>query len=233
MEKLVYVVWKPQSVAMGAFRDRLLGEVASQLVAAGAHQLAVSVADEHIEFAQRARMALIDPPVSGIVCFWLDSHLRRRPCDEILASATDHFASYLVVESRPIVNTTHRVPLGQRTPGVNTVALIEVPSRLEYEQWRQIWQESHTQIAIDTQSTFLYTQNVVVRALSSDAPAWAAIVEEGFPADSFHDPKVFYAADSEEQLNENRTAMVESCRRFIDFDRLESHPFSEYILRES
>jgi NAD(P)-dependent dehydrogenase (short-subunit alcohol dehydrogenase family) len=233
MEKLVYVVWKPEAVAAELFRDRLLGEVASRLVAAGAHRLAVSVADEHVAFAQHARIAVIDPPISGLVCLWLDTHLKRRACDEILAAATERFASYLVVESRPIVNTTHTAPLGQRTPGVNTVAFIEVPPRLEYEQWREIWQESHTQLAIDTQSTFLYTQNLVVRALSEAAPAWAAIVEEGFPADSFRDPKVFYdAGDSEEKLHENRKKMVESCQRFIDFERLESHPVSEYILRD-
>jgi hypothetical protein len=233
MEKLVYVVWKPAALAVQPFRDQLVGEVASGLMAAGAHQLAVSVADEHVEFAQHARMSVIDPPISGIVCLWLDTHLRRAECDEILAAATQRFESYLVVESRPIINTTHPASLGQRTPGVNTVAFIERPPRLEHEAWREIWQGSHTQIAIDTQSTFLYTQNLVVRALSDEAPAWAAIVEEGFPADSFRDPKIFYAAgDSEEKLHDHRKQMVESCQRFIEFDRLESHPMSEYILRE-
>jgi len=47
------------------------------------------------------------------------------------------------------------------------------------------------------------------------------------------DPKVFYdAGDSAAKLAENRRRMIESCRRFIDFDRLESHVFSQYVISE-
>ena len=45
--------------------------------------------------------------------------------------------------------------------------------------------------------------------------------------------EVFYdAGDSDQKLDENRGRMIESCQRFIDFDHLESHVFSHYLLAE-
>jgi RNA polymerase-binding transcription factor DksA len=42
---------------------------------------------------------------------------------------------------------------------------------------------------------------------------------------------VFFAAgNSREKLEENRRRLLESCGRFIDFARLESHPMSRYLL---
>jgi hypothetical protein len=78
----------------------------------------------------------------------------------------------------------------------------------------------------------MYTQNVVVRALTKDAEPWTAIVEEGFPEEALRDPMVFYAANGDQAvLEKNAKAMVESCQRFIDFPDLESHRFSEYCLK--
>jgi hypothetical protein len=232
MEKLIYVVWKAEALSEEAFRQELADRTAGRLVNAGTRRLELSVADEHVRFARSARISRSDPPISGIICLWLDTHLHREACEAIIDEVTDRAAGYLVLESQPIVNTTHVVPVGERTPGVNTVGFLEKPARLEYADWLELWQGSHTQIAIDTQSTFFYVQNAVVRTLTKDAPAWAAIVEEGFPRDAFVDPKIFYdAGESEELLVENRTRMIESCRRFIDFDRLESLPLSHYVLR--
>ncbi len=233
MEKLVYVLWKPESVSVEAFRDSLIGEVGRELIDQGARELAVSVADEHVQYAQGSVITQMSAPISAIASLWLDSHLDRAPYEKALERVSDRLAGYLVLESRPIVNRKQRAPTGQRTPGINTIAFLEKPDDLEYETWREIWQGSHTGIAIETQSTFLYIQNVVVRALTPDAPPWVAIVEEGFPGEALTDQHVFYASGgSEEVLDRNRGRMVESCQRFIEFDHLESHMFSEYILLE-
>jgi hypothetical protein len=231
MEKLLYVVWKPEDVSAGAFRSRLVGDSARKLQDLGAEGLAVSVADDDVAYAQGSVITRIDVPIAAIVSFWLDTHLARSSVEAVIRDATSRYAGYLVSESVPIVNTTCRVPLGQRTPGVHTIAFLEKPDRLSYDEWLELWQGQHTRVAIETQSTFLYIQNVVVRALTDAAPPWVAIVEEGFPADALRDPMVFYAAGgSEQKLAANRGRMVESCRRFIDFDRLESHMFSQYVL---
>jgi hypothetical protein len=41
------------------------------------------------------------------------------------------------------------------------VAFLEKPDFLTYEEWLDHWQGDHTRVPIETQSTFLYIQNVV------------------------------------------------------------------------
>jgi len=53
------------------------------------------------------------------------------------------------------------------------VVLLRKPPRLSHEQWLEIWLGSHTQVAIDTQSTFGYRQNVIVRPLTFAAPPYS------------------------------------------------------------
>ena len=84
-------------------------------------------------------------------------------------------------------------------------------------------------VAIDVQSTFSYVRNEVVRPLTSDAPAWGGIVEEGFPLEALSDRRVFYdAVDDEEKFRRNLEAMIESCAAFLSMERVDSHPMSEY-----
>jgi hypothetical protein len=233
MEKLVYVVWKATDSAVEVFRDVLLGECATQLLDLGAQKLAVSLADEHVCYARESIITHMEEPITGVVCFWLGTHLDRAPAEEVIRGVTSRYAGYLVLESVPRANTTCRASLGERTPGVNTIGFLEKPDRLSYDQWLAHWQGQHTRVALETQSTFLYIQNAVVRAVTEAAPPWVAIVEEGFPSAAMTNPKVFYdAGDSAAKLTENRARMIESCRRFIDFDRLESHVFSQYVLSE-
>jgi hypothetical protein len=148
-----------------------------------------------------------------------------------VAGATERLAGYLVVESVPLRNRTHPAPLGRRTPGVVMVALIERPERIAWEDWIAHWHGPHRKVALETQCTFLYVRNVVVRALTPGAPPWAGIVEEGFPTEAVTDPMRWYKAEgSPETLKRNVARMVESCRAFLDLDRVESHPMSEYRL---
>jgi hypothetical protein len=231
MEKLVYVLWKRTDATREELRDALIGDVAKTLAEAGARRLAVSAADEHVGYAQGSVISHLDAAIDAVVTFWLDTHLDRAPHQQALQRVSARCAGYLVLESVPLVNTSNIAAPGERTPGINTIAFLEKPDRLSYDEWLEIWQGSHTAVGIETQSSFLYIQNAVVRALTEGAPAWVAIVEEGFPADALRDPMVFYdAGDSEQKLAENRGRMIASCRRFIDFDRLESHVFSQYVL---
>lgn len=233
MEKLIYVVWRRADVSVRDFKRKLLGQVAGEVVKLGARKLSMSIVDEDAEYAQASRITQMSDPMSATISIWLDTALGRAPVEQVIASAAARYTGHLVTESVPIVNTTQTVPLGERTPGINTIAFLEKPDHMSYEAWLDRWQGHHTQVAIDTQSTFLYIQNVVVRTLTEGAPPWTAIVEEGFPREALTNPMVFYAAGgSEEKLRENQTKMLESCRRFIDFSRLESHPMSEYILKD-
>jgi len=231
MEKLVYVLWKRPEHSAEALRDELVGPRALQLAELGARQMALSVADEDVAYAQGSVISQMEQPITAMLTFWLDTHLDRGPLEAVLRDVVARVAGYLVSESVPIVNSKQCSEPGQRTPGTNSIGFLEKPERLSYDEWLELWQGRHTRVAIETQSTFLYIQNAVIRALTEDAPPWVAIVEEGFPADAFRDQKVFYASgDSDTKLNENRGRMIESCQRFIEFDRLESHVFSQYVL---
>lgn len=229
MEKLIYVVWKQDGASLQSFRQEMLGGTAGQLIELGARGLAMDLTDELT--VQGMRITQMAEPMAGMISIWMDTALRRGPLEVALARVTKRLVGYLVLESVPIVNTKHVVPPGERLPGLYTVAFIEKPDFLTYDAWLERWQGHHTQVAIETQSTFLYIQNVVVRAVTEDAPPWTAIVEEAFPAEAAIDPMIFYDADSPQKLADNQRRMMQSCERFIDFNHLESHPMSAYVMK--
>lgn len=231
MEKIVYILWRPAGLSPAAFRESLLGETATAVRAAGARRLAVNVSDEDVAYALERRLAYVAPPIAGVVSFWLDLADARGPAEAALARVTERLAGYLVVESVPIVNTTHVAAPGARTPGTNLIACITPRAGMAYEDFIRHWHGHHCRVAIETQCTYAYVRNEIVRPLTSGAPAWAAIVEEGFPAEAVTDPMRWYRAEgSLERCKENMRRMLESCQAFLALDRIESHPMSEYIL---
>lgn len=232
MEKMLYLIWKHEGESEAGFRQALLGPLAGRVLDAGARRLRIAVADEDVAPAAKLRMETTRPLPAGLISIWADTAVRRRPFEEAIGSAVARMAGYLVTESEPIVNTKHAVADGQRTPGMCQVAILRKPPRLSYEHWQEIWLGSHTQIAIDTQSTFGYRQNVIVRPLTYAAPGYDAIVEEHFPAEAMNDRSVFYnAVGDEAKRKANMKAMNESCARFIDFDKIDVVPMSEYNVR--
>ena len=233
MEKLVYVLWKRELDSPADFKEAMLGDVSKRFLELGVHKLSFNIVDDVAESVASARLTKLDPPVAGTVSFWLDMADDRPPYEQALARATSRSAGYLVAESVPLVNTTHTAALGERTPGTNMVALLEKPERLSWEGWIEHWHGHHRRVALETQCTFLYIRNVVVRALTDAAPAWLGIVEEGFPTAAVTDPMLWYdTGGSQEKLRENLDRMMESCRAFLDLDWVESHPMSEYRLKE-
>lgn len=231
MEKLVYVLWKSPGATTDDFRSAMLGDVCKRIDELGVHGLTVNLADDAIGDAVSARMTRLEPPLDGTLNFWLDSADDRGPYEEAIAAATSRSAGYLVVESVPIVNRTQRAEPGERTPGINMIACLERPERIAWDAWIEHWHGPHRQVALETQCTFHYVRNVVVRALTRSAPAWSGIVEEGFPAEAITDPMIWYKGNgSAEVMKRNLKRMIDSCRVFLDLDRVESHPLSEYRL---
>lgn len=231
MEKLVYLLWKPEAAEPDAFRDRLLATTAPALLAAGALKLQVNVADAAVAPAAPMRLANSRPLPDALVTLFLHTHLDRRPAEKALAAAAPRIAGYLALESEPIPNVKQRARDGERTPGYSQLALIQRPPRLDPEHWLQIWQGTHTAVAKETQSTFRYVQNRVVQPLTHGAPRFDAIVEECFPAAAMTSQHAFYdAVGDDAKLEANRKRMMESSGRFIDFDRIDVVPMSEYVL---
>ena len=228
VEKLVYVGWKPAELSLAAFRTTMLGPTATALVDAGARGVDMLLADDRV--VPGLRIARRDP--TAVVSLWVDAADHRAPLEAVLAATLPHLAGWLVLEAVPLRNEHVRVPHGARLPGLYTVAFLEKPAALEYATWLARWQGEHTAIAIATQRTFLYVQNVLVRSLTADAPPWTAIVEEAFPEAAASDPFQFYAASTPDELAARQRAMTASCERFIDFARFETLPMSAYRLAD-
>lgn len=227
MEKLVYVLWPREGDAEPDLLARLRDDVAPRLAALGVGRLTLHGVDEEARSVAAARLTRLDPPPAGMVSFWLDAVDERGPCETLLAGASARLAGYQVAESVPLAGPDAATP-GERTPGIVMVALLSRPARLGRGEWLRIWQEDHRQVALETQCTHLYVRNAVVRALTEDAPAWEGIVEEGFPTAAVTDPARWYRAEGDPAiLRANLGRMVESCKRFLDLDRVESHPWSE------
>lgn len=228
VEKLLYVGWKPDGVALADIRADLLGATATAVLGSGARGLTVLLADDAA--VPGLRVARRDP--TAVIAIWIDSALRRAPLEAALAAKLDRLAGWLVLESVPLRNTTHPVVLGERLPGLYTVAFLEKPAGLTYDAWLTRWQDEHTAVAIQTQRTFVYVQNVLVRAVTPDAPPWVAIVEEGFPAEAARNPLQFYAATTAAELAAQQQRMTASVERFIDFRHFETLPMSAYVLAQ-
>ena len=232
MEKMMYPVWKHEAESPTDFRKKLLGKVSPQLLQLGVRKLRVNIVDDDVAPAAPLRTENAKPAVSGVISLWVDTANNRQPLEEVIGSAVARMAGYLVTESEPIVNTKHVAADGQRTLGMSHVVFLQKPPRLNYEHWLEIWLGSHTQVAIETQSTFGYRQNVIVRRLTYAAPPYDAIIEENFPAAAMTDRMVFYnSVGDEEKLKERVQRMVQSCQRFIDFDKMDCVPTSEYTMK--
>lgn len=231
MEKIIYLLWRDPAIAADDYARRLRDELPGRLREAGARALKINVADAAVAPAAAIGQSVLQPPLESLLQVWVDSavaHLRK-PVDQAIAECSSRHAAYLVTESQPLVNTRHPPRAGERTEGFAQIAVLRRPQRLDYAAWLDLWHNAHTPVAVETQSTFEYIQNVVVRALSPGAPAIDAIVEECFPAAAMTDPKVFFdAAGDAAKFDRNLQRMMDSVNRFIDPGTIDVVATSQY-----
>ncbi len=77
----------------------------------------------------------------------------------------------------------------------------------------------------------LFTFKIQLLDLCSKAsPTFIAIVEECFPSEAMTDPEVFYACQRiiQSTLAKHAQIMMDSCEKFIDFNKIEVIPTSRY-----
>ncbi len=232
MEKLIYLLWRDPAESVDDWSARLRGPLAETLLAAGARSLQLNFVDGDVAAGEGLR--LVSRPVpDGMAMLWLDTANRRDAVERILGGNHHRIAGYLVTESLVKDAPPQTVVEGARSPGFSLIGFLQRPSHLSATEWLTIWLGSHTTVAVETQPTFRYIQNVVTRALTEDAPVLDAIVEEGFPTAALSDPAAFYDAVGDAAKHAaNHARMMESCHRFIDFNRIDSLPASEYVVRK-
>ncbi|MEM7410939.1 MAG: hypothetical protein AAF430_11940 [Myxococcota bacterium] len=230
MEKIVTLLWRPERQDPQSFADHLREKTAPQLRALGARALKVCVEDDAVAAGAGLRMNPQGPPKAAMVSYWTGLAQDRGPFESLLAEPSERLASFLVVESIPIVNETHVSPPGERTEGFSQVTCIRAKQGLPYDEFIRIWQTEQRPCAIETQSTFQYVRNEIVRRLSGDTPRWSAIVEEGFPIGALDNPEVFYDAVGEpEKFRTNLRRMIDTCQKFLQMDATDVTAMSEYV----
>ena len=176
MEKLIYIITKIDSESGDQFKDSLIKEFAEE-VNDLVHYLQINTVDSGVEKAsltrvgQEAENQLSEVPVAeGLIAVWVKSVSLNNEIEAILKKFTKTLHGYLVTESEPLENDAVPFTPVRRTSGFDQVAFLKKPSYQGYDDWLYSWQSLHTQVAIDTQSTIRYTQNVIVRALTKEAP---------------------------------------------------------------
>ena len=191
------------------------------------------IPDKQVAPAHLLEMKNTQHPKDAVVSIWSDNISQL---DEFMSElrTLGELQAYGVFESAPIPRQSS---LG-RTEGMCQIAFIKKPAAMENRDWQHIWLGNHTQIAIDTQSTFAYRQNIVAVPLpldSASTPNWPlmdAIVEENFPAEAMTSRDVFFDSENDPvRFESNQQIMLESCFKFIDFDAFDCVPMSEYTLK--
>jgi hypothetical protein len=226
LEKVVIIAQTED--ANEAWCQRIRGPVATELLKLGLPGVAVNVRDEPVRESLMT-LTTLDPPAAAVVSVWTQQSYgdQMRAAIALLKAEVDSLAAYLVTESMPMPPPDPGD--GQRTPGLANVALLRRPAELDQPTWLHRWLINHTPVAIETQSTFGYTQNVVVRALTENAPTIDGIVEELFPDGAVSDPYVFYGARDETDLQDRLTRMIDSVSTFGAHQNIDTVPTSRYV----
>jgi hypothetical protein len=234
VEKLLYPLWKAQGQTGDEFREELLRQLAPKLTGlSGVHGLRLCVADSAVGDAAKRLIESHAPVPDAMLSLWVDFAGAAGHWEPLIDAHVSRRTAYLVAEAEPLVNQQrHPSKPGERVYGMCHVVFMSAPTNMPQEEWLAVWKDSHTQVAIDTQSTFGYRQNLVVRRLSEDTLPCHAVVEENFPPEAMTCDHAFYATGGDEALlKEHMNAMMASCARFIDFEKIDVIPMSEYLIK--
>lgn len=215
MEKVFYLLWGTEA--------RLLGDTARALR------------------AERVRYGLPDVPLprddpyaamratapDGFISAFVPSATQHHAITGQIRRAARAMAAYAVQESTILPNTAPAA--GVREAGFLQVCAFAARPGLSRAALFDRWLGHHTGVAVRTQSTVFYNQNIIVRPLTDGAPAWDAIVEERFPAAALDRRDVYFAAeDDPARMETHQREMAESCAEFIDFNTITLMNCGEY-----
>jgi hypothetical protein len=213
--KLVFALWGEGR----SLHDPALHE---ELAAAGVRRLQVNVDDEHVAAAMRIPTG---EPVRAVVSVW---DVEPGPVAGVLTDAASTVHGWRVDERRRLDPPESWD--GSRADALSNVAILRRPDELTREEWLRRWMVEHTPIAIRTQATFGYVQNVVLGPVTDGAPRVDAFVEELFPSAGITDMHAFYGSGGDDaELDRRLTELMASVAR-IGADRdLDLVPTSRYL----
>ena len=225
MEKLIYLLGQPESQAVDALDHALRVETVVSLQGTGASHIRACIRDYHVQPAAKRCQGELPGEVWCYLSLWVASRTHHQVLRDILLPLASFLYAYTVAESEQL---SHEYAIdGSRVEGMNHVVCFRKPTEQGRSEWLDTWLNSHSQIAIDTQSTFGYIQHIVGDTLEPGSPQFDAFVEENFPAAAMASDEVFYDATGDE-LQRRTEGMINSELRFIDMESLQVMPMSEY-----
>jgi hypothetical protein len=227
MEKVIAVLRATDRDDDWCARQR--GAVADAVLRLGIAGLTVNVRDSVVRHSLMT-LTTLEPPVAAVVSLWTQQCYGEQVAAvlSLLRAEAESVAAYLVTESVPLPPPD---AIGCRTAGLANIALLRRPAGLDLNSWLSRWQRDHTPVAVDTQATFGYTQNWVVRALTPNAPGIAGIVEELFPTEAITDLKAFFGAADDGDLQHRLGRMVASTTAFGANENIDTVPTSRYVFK--
>jgi hypothetical protein len=189
----------------------------------GARRLQLNVDDEHVTGA--LRIPCLEPPIRAILSTW---DADPSAVAEVLRRVASEVHGYAVDERRRLDPPESWD--GSRADALANVAVLRRPDDLEPAEWLRRWMVDHTPVAIRTQATFGYVQNIVVEHLTPQAPRIDGFVEELFPAAATTDMHAFYGSGGDDAELQRRIAELMASVARIGADRdLDLVPTSRYL----
>ncbi len=194
------------------------------LRAVGAAAVAVNVDDSEVEGALRFGPA---DPITAVVSVWTESAPANIVAVVADAVGEPGLHAYRVTEKVRL--DPHPVPDGARLDAFAQIAVLRRPEQMSRADYLDYWLVHHTPVAIRTQNTSGYIQNVVEEALAPSSPEIAAIVEEHFPMAALVDPHAFYGSNGDDlELRRRMSELMASVARFGADQGLDLVPTSRY-----
>jgi hypothetical protein len=236
--KLVYLLWQRRA-DRAQVRELLLRDCAPRLLAAGPRQLSLVIADPEATMRSPApRLVLDPPPICGVINAWVERVEEGAAMEQLLRAAGFRAAGYLVDETvyTDYGENQHGRPRdwpdGQRSPGICQVTLLERPARHTPEVWMRRWHGTMSPVSEAIQPRVRYVRDVVLRALTPGAPAFAGIVEESWPSKRhISNPLLYYGARTPWELPGNLLRILRAVTGFIDLWRVQTTMMGEYWIR--
>lgn len=199
-----------------ALRDSLVG--------AGATGLQVNLDDAEVTPAIRFGH---DDSVTAVVSVWTEGGLRDALHAVADVAGGSDFDAYRVTERVRL--DPQRTSDGVRADVVAQMALLRRPEDMSRETYLDYWLRVHTPIAIRTQNTLAYIQNVVEETLTPSSPELSAIVEEHFPVAAMTDRHEYFGSRGDEaELQRRMGELLDSVAKFGADRDLDLVPTSRY-----
>lgn len=218
MSKAIFLVWGddlPARLCDAALHERL--------AAVGVRRLQLNIDDDAVAGAMR--IPTFAEPVGALLSVW---DADPGAVASVLAAVATTVHGWHVDEWRRL--DPPETWDGSRADALANVAVLRRPDELAPAEWLRRWMVEHTPVAIRTQATFGYVQNVVVEPVTPGAPRVDAFVEELFPSAGIHDMHAFYGSGGDDAELHRRLAELMASVARIGADRdLDLVPTSRYL----